>query len=155
MSEGTASEDRVRRAIGIQVTFDAQEPRRLAEFWATALDYVLQPPPQGFDTWEQAARAYGIPPERWGDIAAVVDPEGIGPRLLFLKVPEDKTAKNRVHLDVSVSGVQSTTEQGWARIEAHRDRLVAAGATVIEARSGVRERWIVLLDPEGNEFCVT
>lgn len=142
-------------AIRVQVTFDAHDPARLAQFWATALNYVLQPPPEGFDTWEDVGRAYGVPEERWADFAAVVDPDGVGPRLLFLKVPEGKSAKNRLHLDVPASAGDSNSEQGWARIEAHRDRLLAAGATAVEARSDFSSRWIVLLDPEGNEFCVT
>lgn len=146
---------RDKRVRQVQVTFDAQDPARLARFWATALEYVPQPPPEGFDTWEQAASVFGIPEERWVDIAAIVDPDGAGPRVLFLRVPEGKVAKNRVHLDIEVSAGDSNSEPGWARIEQHRDRLVAAGATVVEARSDFGSRWIVLLDPEGNEFCVT
>lgn len=130
-------------ANGIQLTFDATDPPALAEFWALVLDYELQPPPPGFDSWEEFAAANGIPPERMGDYGAVVDPAGEGPRLLFLKVPEGKTAKNRVHLDVSVPD----------RV-AHVARLVEAGATYIDERSEMGATWTVLEDPEGNVFCI-
>ena len=90
-----------------QVTFDCGNPAVLAEFWAQALHYQLQPPPEGFDTWDEFADANEIPEEIRGDISAVVDPIGEGPRLLFLRVPEGKTAKNRVHLDINVSTADS------------------------------------------------
>ena len=130
-------------ANGIQVTFDADDPPALAEFWALVLDYELQPPPPGFDSWEAFGEANDIPPEQFGDYGAVVDPAGVGPRLLFLKVPEAKVAKNRVHLDVRVAD----------RV-AHVARLVEAGATYIDERSEMGSAWTVLEDPEGNVFCV-
>ena len=79
--------------VGIQVTFDATEPGKLAEFWALALGYQVQPPPPGFDSWEQFAERMGIPPEQWGDKSAVVDPAGEGPRVFFQRVPEGKVGK--------------------------------------------------------------
>lgn len=127
----------------VQITFDAADPPALAEFWALVLDYRPQPPPPGFDSWEAFADANGIPPEQFGHYGAVVDPDGRGPRLLFLKVPEGKVAKNRVHLDVSV-----------ADREAHVARLVGAGATRLADREELGAVWTVLADPEGNEFCV-
>jgi len=89
----------------IQVVIDAAEPAKLAEFWALALDYVLEPPPHGFETWEDFGRSIGMPEEKFGDQAAVIDPADEGPRLFFQRVPERKTsgAKNRVHLDVRVA----------------------------------------------------
>lgn len=127
----------------MQITFDAADPPGLAAFWALALGYVQQPPPPGFDSWEAFADANEIPEERRGDFGAIVDPAGAGPRLLFLKVPEAKTAKNRVHLDIPV-----------ADREAHVASLVEAGATRVEDRSELGAAWTVMLDPEGNEFCV-
>jgi hypothetical protein len=78
-------------ATRFQVTFDAAEPGRLAGFWALALGY----------------RREG-PPERWDDHGWLVDPDGVGARLFFQRVPEQKTAKNRVHLDLHVSGPPGT-----------------------------------------------
>src|SRR5215217_7604023 len=84
----------------VQVTFDCSDPARLSAFWAQALGYRVQDPPAGFDSWEQALEAFGVPPEARNDASAVVDPEGSGPRVFFQRVPEGKDAKNRVHLDV-------------------------------------------------------
>jgi hypothetical protein len=137
-------------AIGVQVTFDAADPGALARFWAVALGYVPQPPPEGWTTWEAWAEHMGIPQERWNDMAAVVDPEGRGPRLLFQKVPEGKTTKNRLHLDVNAG--DGRHDRG--RVDAHVAALVAAGATVVAEREQLGERWVVMTDPEGNEFCV-
>ena len=75
-------------SISIQVTFDAADPQALAEFWAAALDYILQPPPAGFESWDAFADANDILEENRNDLAAVVDPEGEGSRLLFQRVPE-------------------------------------------------------------------
>ncbi len=137
-------------ATGFQVTFDAGDPPALARFWAAALDYVEQPPPDGFESWDAFADAMDIPVERRGDFGAVVDPEGKGPRLFFQRVPEGKTAKNRVHLDVNASG----PDHDWRKVVAHVERLQQAGATYVEERSEVASRWVVMQDPEGNEFCV-
>ena len=91
-------------AVEFQVTFDAHHPPSLAEFWALALQYIIQPPPPGFDRGTPSSMQLEIPEERREDRAAVVDPPGEGPRVFFQRVPEGKTAKNRVHLDVSISG---------------------------------------------------
>jgi hypothetical protein len=142
-------------ATSFQVTFDCKDPAALAAFWAEALGYVPQPPPAGFDSWESWATSMEIPEENWNDVSALIDPDGLKPRLYFQRVPEGKTAKNRVHLDVNLGGdPASPIEERQARVEAAVERLVAAGAT----RSGtVDERgayWVVMQDPEGNEFCV-
>jgi hypothetical protein len=139
-----------RMSISFQVSFDANDPPALARFWGVALDYVEQPPPEGFATWDEFADQMNIPESRRGDFGSVVDPDGVGPRLFFQRVPEGKTAKNRVHLDVNVSG----PDHEWSRVTAHVDKLVAAGATLIEERHDETSRWVVLQDPEGNEFCV-
>src|SRR5581483_12507295 len=89
-------------ATGIQIVFDCAHPDKLADFWAAAIGYVKQPPPEGYATWQEFLKEQGI--DDPGDRAsAVVDPAGAGPRLYFQQVPEPKTAKNRVHLDLNVS----------------------------------------------------
>ncbi len=139
----------------IQIVFDASDPARLADFWALALAYTIQPPPEGFDSWDDWAGAMEIPEENWNDARALVDPDGIGPRIFFQRVPEGKTAKNRVHLDVNASGDHSTpAEERRSRVDAEVERLVAAGATVAGPMEQRGEYWVVLGDPEGNEFCV-
>jgi len=135
----------------IQVTFDAHEPRMLADFWALALGYVAQPPPEGFDSWEDLGRAIGLAEEEFGDYAALIDPDGAGPRIYFQRVPEGKTAKNRVHLDVSPPGAEPGD---WDAVIAHVRRLTAAGATVLAERHEKVGSCVVMQDPEGNEFCV-
>ncbi len=142
-------------ATAIQVTFDCADPNRLAGFWAEALGYRLQPPPPGYDSWEAWAAEQGIPPEQWNAMSAVVDPDGVGPRLLFQRVPEGKTAKNRVHLDVNVGGGHGTPlEERKERVDAAAARLVAAGATRLRPFEQHGEYWVVMQDPEGNEFCL-
>jgi len=139
-------------AIRVQATFDAADPQKLAEFWALALDYVLEPPPPGFDSWDQFAERNQIPREQWR--AAVVDPQGRGPRLFFQPVPEAKTAKNRVHLDVQIGARAGDPADRRRLVVEHVARLVEAGATRLREQDDVFGLCIVMQDPEGNEFCV-
>jgi hypothetical protein len=142
-------------AVGVQVTFDAADPQALAAFWGETLGYVEQPPPDGFDSWEAWAEANGLPRETWGDYDARVDPDGAGPRLYFQRVPEPKTAKNRVHLDLAVGGGRGTPPEELRRnIAVAVERAVAAGATKVREVDERDEYWVVLQDPEGNEFCM-
>ena len=138
----------------IQVVLDANDPRRLAEFWAFALGYVPEPPPPGFATWEDFGRSIGLPEAQFGDQAAIVDPEGAGPRIYIQRVPEGKTAKNRVHLDVRVAGPEVRGEERTRLIEDRVAQLMQAGATLAWRHSAPRGSSVVLRDPEGNEFCV-
>jgi len=140
-------------ATPIQVVFDSSDPASLATFWALALGYTLQPPPPDFDSWEGWARSMGILEDRWNDAAALVDPDGSGPRLFFQRVPEGKTAKNRVHLDIGI-GAGMEPDERRPVVEAEAVRLTGAGASVVERHEQRNEFWIVMVDPEGNEFCV-
>jgi Glyoxalase-like domain len=138
-----------------QVTYDCADPGAQAAFWAEALGYRLQPPPEGFPDWPSALNAWGIPAEQHNDRAAIIDPEGKGPRLFFQKVPEPKTAKNRVHLDIRmVPGLKD--EERMAALEEEATRLTALGAQRFRRidGNGVDQGIIVMLDPEGNEFCL-
>jgi hypothetical protein len=142
-------------AYEVQVTFDCGDPAALAEFWAAALGYVLQPPPEGFDSWDAALAAWGIPEDQRNERSAVVDPDGAGPRVFFQRVPEGKTAKNRVHLDVRAApGLEG--EARMAEIESASERLVALGATRVQRFEAdlAGGGYIVMQDPEGNEFCL-
>jgi len=136
----------------MQVVFDCRDPRALAEFWAAALPgYALQPPPAGFATWEAFLQAQGVPQERWDSASALV---GDGPRLFFQQVPEPKTAKNRVHLDLHAGGGPGVpAEEQRARVRAEVRRLQALGASFVEEREELGVVWAVMTDPEGNEFC--
>ncbi|MFF3666362.1 VOC family protein [Microtetraspora malaysiensis] len=143
-------------ARDVQITFDCADPAGLAAFWAEALGYRLQDPPEGFESWEQAMDAMGLPPERRNDASAVVDPEGSRPRLFFQRVPEGKQAKNRVHLDVRAApGLVGDARM--AALEAEAERLVSHGATRLqrhEPAPPLGAGYIVMADPEGNEFCL-
>jgi catechol 2,3-dioxygenase-like lactoylglutathione lyase family enzyme len=143
-------------ARDVQITFDSADPAGLAKFWADALGYQVQAPPEGFESWEQALEAFGVPPERRNDASAVVDPEGSGPRLFFQRVPEGKQAKNRVHLDVRAApGLEGDARM--AALETEAERLVSQGATRLERYEPappLGAGHIVMADPEGNEFCL-
>ena len=139
----------------IQIVFDAVDPEKLAEFWELALGYVPEPPPEGFASWEDFGRSIGLTESEFGAQASRIDPEGAGPRLYFQRVPEGKTAKNRVHLDVRVAGRGVRGEARKRLVSEHVERLVQAGASIAWETSDARGDAIVMRDPEGNEFCVT
>jgi len=140
-------------ATAFQVTFDAADPGALAAFWAQVLGYIVQPPPEGFDSWDDWAREQGIPQDHWNDNSAIVDPDGDGPRIFFQRVPEGKTAKNRVHLDVRAApGLDDNARR--ERLERECERLLALGATKLYELDERGQFWITMADPEGNEFCL-
>ena len=143
-------------ARDVQITFDCADPAGLAAFWAEALGYQVQGPPEGFESWEQALDAFGVPPEKRNDASAVVDPDGSGPRLFFQRVPEGKQVKNRVHLDVRAApGLVGDARM--AALEAEAERLASHGAKRLERHEPappLGAGHIVMADPEGNEFCL-
>lgn len=138
------------------ITIDCHDAQVLLRFWKEALGYVESPPPEGFGSWEEWLRHFEVPEEEWGDGGGLTDPEGRLPDISFLKVPEGKTVKNRIHLDLRVSGGRHVDQEvRRTRIMAHVDRLVAAGATVLreDVFDGHLDH-VVMADPEGNELCV-
>lgn len=143
-------------ARDVQITFDCADPAAVAAFWAEALGYQLQGPPPGFDSWDQALDAMGVPAERRNSASAVIDPDGAGPRLFFQRVPEGKQVKNRLHLDVRAApGLQGDARM--AALETEAERLVALGATRVERHEPelpLGAGHIIMTDPEGNEFCL-
>ena len=139
----------------VQVTFDCADPAALAEFWSEVLGYVVQPPPPGFETWDDALDAWGVPADQRNDRSAVIDPDGRGPRVYLQKVPEGRTAKNRVHLDVRAApGLEG--DERMAALESECRRLTALGAVRVlrTEPGGVGSGHILMQDPEGNEFCL-
>ena len=123
----------------LQVTFDCAEPARVARFWCEVLGYVLPEDYEDDPAW-----------------AACADPTGAGPRLYFQRVPEDKVAKNRVHLDVRAAP-DLEGEERMAALERESERLVARGATRLrrfEPAPPMEQGFLVMADPEGNEFCL-
>ena len=141
--------------LTVQVTFDCADPAALASFWCLALGYELDPPPAPFTTWPDALTAWGIPETEWNSRSGCSDPEGTGPHLWFQQVPEGKTAKNRLHLDLRAApGLRG--DERMAALAARAEELQAAGATILKRfePSGIEAGWIVMADPEGNEFCL-
>ena len=135
-------------ALDWQLSIDANDPHRVAAFWASALGAALEDNSaliesvlargwaQESDTLVFQGRVY------WRDRVAV---QGAGPRMLFHRVPETKQTKNRLHLDLHV---------GEDRIRPEVDRLVALGGTEGRELREIGGHWIVMYDVEGNEFCV-
>jgi hypothetical protein len=116
-----------------ELIIDCHDPERLAEFWCEVLDYRISDRDEGaveITGWEPTAQAF----------REKVQP----PTLVFIRVPEGKDVKNRIHIDVSP--INSTQEDEVRR-------LLALGASHVDIGQG-EQRWVVLADPEGNEFCV-
>lgn len=142
-------------ATGVQIVFDCTDPGELAQFWASALGYIVQPPPEGFESWERFLESQGLPAEAWNSASAVVDPDSVGPRVYFQRVPETKTVKNRVHLDLNIGGVSGTPlDERRVRVDAEVERLLGLGAEKLRTMEQHGEYWVVMNDPEGNEYCV-
>ncbi|MDR2281417.1 MAG: VOC family protein [Gordonia sp. (in: high G+C Gram-positive bacteria)] len=151
-------------SLDIQVTFDAHDPRSQSRFWAAVLDYRVPGPPgvdlspgeDPFDAWDAFLADLGVPVSQRNSRSAAEDPDGVGPRLFFQQVPEDKVVKNRVHLDVrGAPGLVG--EDRMAALEAMCTRVQSLGATRIRRHDPVNPMetgYIVMTDPEGNEFCL-
>jgi hypothetical protein len=112
-----------------ELIVDCADPRRLAEFWSAVLG------------WQPTGR---YDEDVYDDDVEIAGPPGSGPSLVFVRVPEAKTVKNRLHIDVNPVGCTQEQEV---------ERLIGLGARRIDIGQG-EPTWIVLADPEGNEFCV-
>jgi predicted enzyme related to lactoylglutathione lyase len=109
------------------VSIDAHDPQKIAEFWGQVLDYEVKPDPDPTD----------------GELEVEVVPrDGKGQRLLIVEVHDEKKVKNRVHFDL-------TPDDQGAEVE----RVLALGATKVDIGQG-ETTWVVMADPEGNEFCI-
>lgn len=146
------------------MTFDALDPRMLSTFWRDVLGYVHPGPPgvvvpPGTDplaAWDAFLEANGVPVEKRNTASAIEDPAGSRPRIFFQQVPESKVSKNRVHLDVRVApGLVG--EERMVALESECERLTGLGATRVqrfEPAPPLSHGFIVMQDPEGNEFCL-
>ncbi|WP_132992913.1 VOC family protein [Gordonia zhaorongruii] len=148
----------------LQITFDAHDPRSQSRFWAAALGYLIPGPPgvdldswaDPFDAWDAFLERMGVPASEWNSRSAAEDPGGTGARLFFQRVPEEKTVKNRVHLDVRGAPGLAGDER-MAALEAACAELEALGATRVRRQDPdppMEGGYIVLTDPEDNEFCL-
>jgi Glyoxalase-like domain len=138
-------------AYTVQVTIDSTDPHALAEWWAETLGWQVEAQDETFIR-RMVSEGHATEADTlvrhgalvWREGAAIL-PGGEGPRLYFQMVPETKTTKNRVHLDVRT---------GDDDVEAIRTRLVERGATVLHTGRQGPHTWVTMTDPEGNEFCV-
>src|SRR6266567_5938115 len=149
-------------AVSFQLVIDCADPELLARFWAAALGYALEPPPEGFATWDDWRRDIGLPDSELGIGAdSIIDPRGDSPRIWFHVMPDAKVVKNRLHLDIHVSGGRSVTDSRSVplatralRVDAEASRLTDLGATltVVMSADGLDHYAVGMKDPEGNEF---
>lgn len=141
-------------ATRVQIVLDCADPDRLAHFWAEALHYKLQVPPEGYSSWQEFLRDQGVPEDQWNNASAIVDPDGVGPRIYFQRVPEPKTGKNRMHMDLNQGTRETPPEERHTRVDAEVERLETLGAHELYRKSELGEYHVTMADPEGNEFCV-
>ncbi|SFK89472.1 VOC family protein [Geodermatophilus ruber] len=139
-------------ATDIQIVIDCADPHGLADWWAEALEWTVERSDEAFirrmvdsgaASEEDTTTHRGVLVWRTG--AALVSPDPGRPRMLFQQVPEPRTGKNRLHLDVHV---------GAQRREDEIKRLLGLGATELYRATQGPFEWATLADPEGNEFCV-
>jgi len=142
-------------AYEFQVTQDSADPHKMADWWAETMGWQVEPSDEAFIR-KMIAEGYASESDTrvhngslvWAEGAAIRHPDGLqrAPRVLFQRVPEPKTVKNRMHLDLRI---------GADDVEAAVDRLVARGATFLHRGQQGPSSWVTLTDPEGNEFCVS
>ncbi|MGW0813356.1 VOC family protein [Streptomyces viridiviolaceus] len=146
--------------VHFKIVIDALDPHAQADFWAGTLHYEVE------DNSELIGKLLGfgaVPADltveshgrlAWRDLIAVRHPDdpyqeesgtGLGRRLLFQRVPEAKAGKNRLHLDL---------HPGEGRREEEVARLEGLGASVLRRVKELGGEWVLMADPEGNEFCV-
>lgn len=151
--------------LTFQVVFDSADPHAQARFWAAAMRYEVEADDemvrglldQGVVGDDDVVEIDGVMYFRAGvgirppgaDLAEALRNQ----RILFMAVPEAKTVKNRVHLDLHVAGPERT-DAAEARLAAEVERLEGLGATVLRRHDDIDGRWVTLADPEGNELCV-
>jgi hypothetical protein len=142
-------------AFDLHIVFDCANPDLVARFWMEALggyDFPM-PVPDGFTTWDEWADAQGIPVEQRPTGRTLVDKDRDRPDIFFLQVPEAKAGKNRLHLEIKVApGLDGDARR--AKISAEAQRLSAIGATILRPMDLPEGFYLIMQDPEGNEFCV-
>ena len=125
----------------------------MAAFWAAALDYRIDPPPDGYDGWMDYQVGRGFPEDQRVRFATVHNPQG-PERLCFLGVPESKTVKNRLHLDIQATAPDDSLARRIERVDALVVELDGLGGTVLRTGRERDQYFVTVADVEGNEFCV-
>ena len=130
------------------ITIDCADPRTQAEFWSAALGWEIE----SVEVWDaEISRGEKVVQSResWSNIISAAP--NAPKRINFAKVPEGKTVKNRLHFDLKVDDLDTEVS-----------RLVGLGASIVERRARAvdgridqgQDGWLVMKDPEGNEFCI-
>lgn len=136
-------------ARSFQVTVDCLDVATQAAFWSAALHYETLAAPSGYRSWAAFFESKGLPVPDDGSFAVLIDPDGQGPQLYLQRVSEAKSAKNRMHLDLQVAADERSAEV---------ERLCGLGATAGDRHTmdptDPDAYWVVMQDPEGNEFCI-
>ena len=142
-----------------QLTIDANDPAALARFWGQALGYQPTPPTEPQTSWHAHYRSRLGGADAFDD--RLFDPAGLTPPIWFQEVPEEKAGKNRLHLDLYPTGRDNTLpqERRVETVEAKVAELVGLGASV-QRRTRDDDPddpvyFVVMHDPEGNEFCIS
>ena len=144
---------------GIPGRDDCCDPSALSGFWVEALGYTRADPPEGFASWGEWLLAVGVPEEEWDTgerpYNRIVDPDGRWPTIWFQRVSEPKTVKNRLNLDLDVSGGRSAPlDQRRRDVDAEAGRLTPVGARCSNVFDAEDHYFMEMQDLEGNEFCL-
>jgi hypothetical protein len=140
--------------LSFQITIDCASPHTLAAWWAKTLDWAVEPSNEEFIR-EMISRGLATEGDTevfegtlvWRAGAAITNTQDAAtPRILFQLVPEPKTVKNRVHLDVRLHADSLTQVQ---------EALIQRGATFLHTGQQGPHHWVTMADPEGNEFCIS
>jgi Glyoxalase-like domain len=142
-------------AVSFQLVIGCADSEPLARFWAAALEYELEPPPDGFASWDAYRRDLGVPEDELGTGAdCIVDPGGRGPRIWFQVIPDRKAAKYQLHLYTGVTGGRAVligTRRQRAGAEAGRLTGLGAELAGVLDTEAPGHYAVAMKDPPGNE----
>ena len=119
----------------MQIVFASENPNALASFWRLALGYVEEPPPEGYNSWDEFAAAMDLPSDIGQDLASAIDPHGVGPRLFCERAPEPKADRNRVHVDINIG------ESGQLPLAERKPKVDALAKTLLDAGAPRSRPW--------------
>ncbi len=125
----------------------------MAAFWSAALDYRIDSVPEGYDGWMEYQIGQGFPEDERVRFATVYNPQG-PERVSFLGVPESKTVKNRLHLDIQATLPDDSMARKIERVDALVAQLREIGGTALRTGRERGQYFVTMADVEGNEFCV-
>jgi len=147
--------------MGFQITWDCADSSRMTRFWSQALGYRVEDPPRGVATWNDYWNSVGVPAEELDPLGdgsdSLVDPSGRGPRIWFQQVPEAKSVKNRLHLDINAGGGRAVDlGERKARVHARAEELIPpAGEGSQPGTAATTGHGDLLLRPQSGNTATT